>query len=161
MRLTPDARRRFPLPRGPYNIGGRTRALGIDITDESVILAGGVSGSMWRTSDGGSTWVNTTNPASIHNSTCLVQDTRPGQEDTWYYGTGEITGNSAGGSGGSPYRGDGLFKTTDNGQSWFLLPATATGLPQTLTWLDYVWNVATDPSNSSSRKSTRLPSVPS
>ena len=87
--------------RGPYNIGGRTRSLGIDIDDESVVIAGGVSGSMWRTSNGGATWVNTSNPASLHNSTCLVQDTRPGQRDTWYYGTGEITGNSAGGSGGA------------------------------------------------------------
>src|SRR5262245_32920644 len=31
-------------PRGPANVGGRTRALAIDITNPNLILAGGVSG---------------------------------------------------------------------------------------------------------------------
>ena len=41
--------------RGPYNVGGRTRALAIDISDatDNTVMAGGVSGGMWRTIDGG------------------------------------------------------------------------------------------------------------
>ncbi|KAA1246559.1 hypothetical protein [Aquimarina sp. RZ0] len=42
--------------RAPFNIGGRTRALAIDRVNENVILAGGVSGGLWRTEDGGVNW---------------------------------------------------------------------------------------------------------
>jgi hypothetical protein len=34
--------------RGPRNVGGRTRALALDLTTPNVILAGGVSGGIWR-----------------------------------------------------------------------------------------------------------------
>lgn len=37
---------------GPHNVGGRTRAFAIDVTNESVMLAGGVSGGLWRTKIG-------------------------------------------------------------------------------------------------------------
>ena len=43
--------------RGPYNVGGRTRALALDISNENTIFAGGVSGGMWRSTDGGANWV--------------------------------------------------------------------------------------------------------
>ena len=33
---------------GPYNVGGRTRGFAIDITNNQLYLAGGVSGGMWR-----------------------------------------------------------------------------------------------------------------
>jgi len=41
--------------RGPWNIGGRTRALAVDVADPSfqTLLAGGVSGGMWRSTDDG------------------------------------------------------------------------------------------------------------
>ena len=34
--------------RGPYNIGGRTRALALDVNNDNTILAGGVNGGMWK-----------------------------------------------------------------------------------------------------------------
>ena len=133
--------------RGPYNVGGRTRALGIDVGNSNLIVAGGVSGGMWRSTDGGTTWTKTSAPGSLHSVSCLAQDTRTGQTATWYYGTGEFTGNSAGG-GGAPYSGDGIFKSTNNGVSWTLLPATSTGVPQTFdNFFDYVWNIVVDPTN--------------
>ena len=46
--------------RGPYNVGGRTRALAIDILDEDILLAGGASGGMFRSVDGGQNWEMTT-----------------------------------------------------------------------------------------------------
>ena len=110
---------------GPYNVGGRTRALGIDITNEEVILAGGVSGGMWRSEDGGQSWTKTTPPNVIQSVNSLTQDTRPGKTHIWYYGTGEIIGASARG-GDAPYRGDGIFKSVDGGRSWQLLPSTST-----------------------------------
>ena len=113
---------------GPYNIGGRTRALAIDITNEDIILAGGVSGGMWRTEDGGKNWSKTTVPSSIHSVSCIVQDTRPGKTHIWYYGTGEFTSNSASKK-NAPYRGDGVFKSLDGGKTWIQLESTVEGIP--------------------------------
>jgi hypothetical protein len=134
--------------RGPSNIGGRTRALGVDVRNESIVLAGGVSGGMWRSSDGGSSWTKTTGYGDLHSVTCLAQDTRPAKGDIWYYGTGEYRGNSADGGGGGFYHGNGVYKSIDNGMSWTVLPVTNSG--NELEWdqpFDYMWNLATDPSS--------------
>ncbi|MCI0706994.1 MAG: T9SS type A sorting domain-containing protein [Ignavibacteriae bacterium] len=136
--------------RGPFNVGGRTRALAVDVSNENVILGGGVSGGMWRSTDGGATWTRTSSLASINQSvTSLVQDTRSGKTNTWYYGTGEFLGGSASGGGGNAfYTGDGIFKSTDGGQSWSILAETSTNIPEGFeNFFDYVWNIAVDPSN--------------
>ncbi len=130
--------------RGPFNVGGRTRAFAMDVNDTTVLLAGGVSGGMWRSSDGGASWNPTTLVGELHSATCIVQDKRPGKNSIWFYGTGELYGNSAS-MGSAPFRGDGLFKSTDNGLSWSRLMSTATLAPQVFNppW-DYVWNIAID-----------------
>lgn len=133
--------------RGPYNVGGRTRALALDATNEDIILAGGVSGGMWRSTDAGATWTKTTASNQLHSVTCITQDTRTGQTDTWYYGTGEFRGNSARGGGNSFYRGDGVFKSTDNGVTWTLLSST-TGDPTVRNGdFQYIYNVIVNPIN--------------
>jgi len=133
--------------RGPYNLGGRTRALAIDINDESIILAGGVSGGMWRSTDNGLNWQKTTSPESIQSSTCIAQDVRPGKTATWYYGTGELQGNSARG-GEAPFRGDGIFKSTDGGLSWSKLNSTALAEKNEFTSpFQYIWNIVVNPFN--------------
>ncbi len=133
--------------RGPYNLGGRTRALALDVTDENIILAGGVSGGMWRSDDGGSTWTKTTRPDQLHSVTTLVQDTRPGKTHIWYFGTGEYRGNSASG-GQAFFLGDGIYKSTDGGHSWTPLPATVSGTPHAFeSFFDIVWRLAIDASN--------------
>lgn len=126
---------------GPYNVGGRTRALGVDVRDRNIVLAAGVSGAMFRSTDGGTSWTNVTPPEALHNTTCLKQDTRPGHEDTWYYGTGEWIGNSADVAYGV-FSGNGLFKSTDNGLTWEKLAPTATDEPQTSFLNDYIYTVA-------------------
>ncbi len=104
-------------PRGPYNVGGRTRAFALDVTDENVILAGVVSGGLWRSVDAGLSWTKTTAPELPQNVTAIVQDTRPGQTNTWYFGTGESWG-----SGG--VEGAGIFRSDDGGRSWSALPSS-------------------------------------
>ncbi|MCB1183327.1 flagellar basal body rod modification protein [bacterium] len=135
--------------RGPWNIGGRTRALAIDVADPTfrTLLAGGISGGMWRTTDEGANWTLTTGSSQLHAVSSLAQDTRAGHEDVWYYGTGEIRGNSAGG-GGAPYRGDGVFKSVDGGASWSLLASTAAADPTVFSgeW-QYVHRLAVDAGN--------------
>jgi len=135
--------------RGPWNIGGRTRALAVDVADPTyrTLLAGGVSGGMWRTIDDGASWTLTTGSSQLHSVSCLVQDTRPGHRNVWYYGTGEGHASSPSRRGGN-YLGDGVFKSTDGGLSWNVLPSTATGLPQELdNPFNMVWRLVTDPTN--------------
>ncbi len=131
---------------GPNNVGGRTRAVAFDVRDENIILAGGVSGGVWKSIDGGSTWVRKSNPLNRNSVTCIVQDIRPGREDTWYHGTGEIVGNSARG-GAAPFRGDGIYKSIDNGESWEPLASTQSD-PQTFNnQFQYIWNIEINPTN--------------
>lgn len=138
--------------RGPNNVGGRTRALGIDkrtgSPSNAIILAGGVSGGIWRSTNGGSTWSSVTSPSQLHSVTCIVQDKRSEKEDFWYAGTGEAVGNSASGSSVSNFRGDGIFKSTDNGLTWSIISSTATNEPESFDQVfDYVHNIAIDTSN--------------
>jgi len=122
------------ISRGPSNIGGRTYAIGIDVRNENIILAGSTSGGMYRSMDRGSSWKRTTSVNDLPSVRSLVQDTRPGKTNTWYYGTGEMGSNTAAyplwlnyNSGLSgQYYGNGIYKSTDDGQTWFKLKSTAT-----------------------------------
>lgn len=132
---------------GPINVGGRTRAVALDIRNEDIILAGGVSGGVWKSTDGGVTWVRKSNPENRNSVTCIVQDTRLGKEDTWYHGTGEIVGNSARG-GGAPFRGDGIYKSTDNGETWNPIPSTQDSDPHVFnSQFQYIWDIEINPTN--------------
>ncbi len=135
--------------RGPWNVGGRTRALAIDVTNENRILAGGVSGGLWLSEDGGQSWSRKT-PLDAHpGCVSIAQDTRAGHTNTWYYISGELTGTSASGGGNDGsgfYLGDGMFKSTDNGNTWAPLGATDNGDEGAFTnvWQGG-WRVVTDP----------------
>ena len=135
---------------GPGNRGGRTRAIAIDIASENIVLAGAVTGGMFRSINGGASFVKTTDPGQMHSVTCIAQDVRPGHENVWYYGTGENYGVVSGTSFSSLYSGDGIFKSTDGGQSWTKLASTSSGTPETQETsgeFDFVSNVVTDHTN--------------
>lgn len=104
---------------GPFDVGGRTRALAVDQRDPDIVLAGGVSGGMWKSTDGGQTWQLKTPDLPNLSVTTVAQD--PLNPDTWYYASGEILGNSAGAT-NAAYYGQGIYKSTDNGESWTLMP---------------------------------------
>ena len=132
---------------GPDTLGGRTRALAVDATDENTLIAGAVSGGIWKSIDGGQTWAQTLSPSQLLSITAVAQDTRTGNTDTWYAGTGEATGNSASGS-GAFYHGDGIYKSTDGGDSWTLLASTSTDRPESFDQdMDFIWRIVTDASN--------------
>lgn len=134
--------------RGPNNVGGRTRVFAIDMANATTLIAGSVAGGIWKSTDDGASWAIKTAPAQLHGTTCISQDKRAGQTGTWYVGTGEIRGSTTNDTRwGSLYRGDGIFKSTDNGETWTLLPSTSTGTPQTTNDFDFVVNVATNPAN--------------
>ena len=129
---------------GPYNVGGRTRAAAVDVTNDNIILAGGVSGGMWRTENQGQTWIKTSANDHHHSVTCLTQDKRQGKENVWYYGSGEGIGNSATKLFSADYVGDGVYKSTDGGKSWFPLPSTQSNSPHSQEPWDIIWNITID-----------------
>lgn len=129
--------------RGPWNVGGRTRAFAIDATNDNHFIAGTTSGGLWGTTDGGTSWNELLPKSAYHGVSCLKQDQRSGHTSTWYSGSGEAYGQSA--SGGSAYfLGDGMMKSTDNGATWQQLTSTVTNSPQSFTFWDMIWNVALD-----------------
>lgn len=137
--------------RGPYNIGGRTRALAIDVLNENHLISGGVTSGVWSSDDGGNTWIHGTTADQIHSVSSIVQDTRPGHENEWYYGTGEeFYGVVSGTSFTSLFSGNGIFKSTDNGQTWSPLASTQSNTPQNALQngsYDFVWRIAINTAN--------------
>jgi hypothetical protein len=113
------------IPAGPNNTGGRTRAIAYDVryngTTNRVLVAGGISGGIFRSTDGGANWTKVTPANELHNVSCIAQDPRDGFQDTWYAGGGEYIGSSTDAS-GAGYLAVGLLKSTDNGATWTRLP---------------------------------------
>ncbi|WP_372755093.1 PKD domain-containing protein [Labilibaculum sp.] len=128
---------------GPVNVGGRTRALAIDMQNENIILAGGTTGGMWKSTDNGENWVRTTDLEDHPSVTAIAQD--PTNPITWYYTTGELIGSAS--EDGALYRGNGLFKSTNNGDSWTSLSSTASNTSEVYDPFDYCWNICIDPNN--------------
>lgn len=133
--------------RGPVNKGGRTRAVAIDVLDENIWLAAGVTGGIWRSIDAGTSWEKVTAPQQMHSITSIAQDTRSGHENVWYAGTGEHYGIVSASTFEARFSGNGMLKSTDGGITWTELTSTQTNTPQTFYanhQMDFVWRVVTD-----------------
>jgi photosystem II stability/assembly factor-like uncharacterized protein len=102
-------------PLGPGNIGGRIRALLIHPITPAIMIAAGVSGGIWRSTDAGLSWA-AVNDFLPHLSVSTMVF-RPGDPSTVFAGTGE---SFAG------FQGDGIFMSTDAGATWSALPSTVT-----------------------------------
>ncbi len=138
-------------PIGPANQSGRIQAIGIDILNESNMLAGSASGGVWRSIDAGQSWVKVTLPNDEQSVSAIVQDTRKGKESTWYYSTGELlstTGRRETGNIRTHSWGNGIYRSTDNGASWNPIPATLT-TSKHIADVNFsgIWNLVLDPKN--------------
>lgn len=107
---------------GPGNIGGRTRTLVIDPQQTETMYTGGVSGGVWKTTDGGAAWSPAGDTLANIAINSLVMD--PRDHNRLYAGTGEgyfrenVRGTAL------PLRGGGIFVSTDAAETWSILEST-------------------------------------
>ncbi|WP_420579632.1 T9SS type A sorting domain-containing protein [Reichenbachiella sp.] len=107
------------IERGPGNVPGRTRSLLNFDSDPNgeTWLAGSAGGGIWKTTDGGKTW--DWKSESFPNMATTVLAYSKSNESVIYAGTGEFFNNVGG------IDGNGIFKSTNGGQSWAQISATA------------------------------------
>jgi PA domain/Secretion system C-terminal sorting domain len=101
------------IERGPANVGGRTKAMIFDPTDATgnTVIAGGVSGGLWKTTNITDDNVQWTRMPLAENLSVINITVDPNNSSTWYVGTGEsYTSGQA--------SGNGIWKTTNAGVSW-------------------------------------------
>jgi photosystem II stability/assembly factor-like uncharacterized protein len=105
---------------GPSNIAGRTRAILFDRNNPSIMFAGSVSGGLFKSTNGGNSWTQVNDQQSNLAVTCLGQ----ASDGTIYYGTGEGLYYGAFGAESGGMLGGGLFKSTDGGNTFQVIPST-------------------------------------
>ena len=101
------------IERGPYSVGGRTRAIMYDPNDASGrrVFAGAVSGGLWVNEDPSvstNEWTPINDFWANTSISCITYD--PNDPKVFYVGTGEASTGDAIGSG--------IWKTTDGGTTW-------------------------------------------
>jgi photosystem II stability/assembly factor-like uncharacterized protein len=101
---------------GPGNVPGRTRTIVVHPSNSNIIYAGFVSGGVWKTTNGGSSWFPLKDEMENLAVCSIVMDSN--NPDIIYAGTGEGYFNI------DAIRGAGIFKTTDAGNSWTQLSST-------------------------------------
>lgn len=105
---------------GPYNIGGRINTIAVDPTNASIIYVGTPAAGIFKTTNGGTTWTQQFNQEKTLTIGELIID--PHNNNTLYAGTGDKALSSF------TYLGDGLYKSTDAGQTWNNLGLGKTGI---------------------------------
>lgn len=123
IRKNDAAKRNAPSMRysfvGPSNEGGRTRAILVDKDNSERVFAGGVSGGLFISDNGGNNWTTDWDFSESLLISSICQTTN----GDIYLGTGcsHENGNFGGGT-GAP--GVGVYKSSDKGETWTLLAST-------------------------------------
>ncbi|MCW3073302.1 MAG: type sorting protein [Flaviaesturariibacter sp.] len=127
--------------RGPNNVAGRTRAVLIDTRDATgnTVIAGSVSGGIWRATNFKSTPVWTPVAEQMGSIAISALAQHPTAPDTMYAGTGEGWFNA------DAVRGNGIWKSVNGGTVWTKLASTdstvASSTGNTLHRFDYVQDI--------------------
>ena len=107
---------------GPGNIGGRTRTLAINPDDPQIMYAGGVSGGVLKTLDGGDSWEPVAD--ELANIAVNSMAMHPEDPDILYVGTGEGYFREVIRGTWLPLQGAGIYRTTDGAATWSRLTST-------------------------------------
>jgi len=94
---------------GPYRGGRALAAAGIP-GDANTFYFGAVAGGVWKTTDGGATWLPLTDGTPISSVGALA--IAPSNPNVIYVGTGEAAPR------GDITYGDGVYKSVDGGRTW-------------------------------------------
>ncbi len=95
---------------GPSNVGARVVDLVVDPTQPNTMYTAVSGGGVWKSTDAGMTF----SPAWPNDTTQTMGALAMGSDGTLWAGTGEA--NPSGG--GLTYTGNGVYKSTDGGQTW-------------------------------------------
>lgn len=101
---------------GPDNIGGRIRGVWADSDTEYWV--GGVTGGLWHTTNAGNSWSHVADlPAQMIGAVARAGN------GSLIVGTGSSF-EGASGTIGSGSLGNGIWRSDDNGESWYVVPGT-------------------------------------
>ena len=93
-------------------LSGRVRGFAVHPTNPDIVYAGAASGGVWKSIDGGQNWVDKSGELNSLTFGAIAID--PSNPDVVFAGTGEyhwiLTERF--------YSGDGLYKSTNGGDSW-------------------------------------------
>ena len=95
---------------GANNIGGRVTDVVVDPTQANTIYVASAGGGVWKSTDAGATYTT----AWPNDYPQAIGSLARGSDGTLWAGTGEA--NASGG--GITYVGDGVYRSTDGGQTW-------------------------------------------
>lgn len=101
---------------GPDNFGGRTRA--ILPVGESTVFAGSVAGGLWKSTNSGNSW------NKVETDFRIVGSIGQAVNGDIYVGTGSSFESGNGGNGSSGFIGEGLYYSSDGGDSFTLVEET-------------------------------------
>jgi photosystem II stability/assembly factor-like uncharacterized protein len=108
---------------GPTNIGGRCTSLVVHPADPEILWIGAAGGGVWKSTDGGATWVSLWHKQDSLNVGSLALD--PEDPNIIYCGTGEANLSA------DSYPGVGIYRSADGGKTWTLwAPAREHRLPR-------------------------------
>ncbi|MFL5751930.1 MAG: VPS10 domain-containing protein [Bacteroidia bacterium] len=95
---------------GPGNIGGRFNCIAVDPGNSSVMYAGSANGGVWKTTDNGANWFPVTDALPYQAIGAIAIN--PTNTNEIWIGTGDVNIS------GTMYAGNGVYKSTDAGQTW-------------------------------------------
>ncbi|MEN0005252.1 MAG: T9SS type A sorting domain-containing protein [Bacteroidota bacterium] len=101
------------VTRGPGNLGGRVNTIAVHPTNEDIIFAGFARGGVFRTKDGGQNWESLFDDQAYLAIGDIEID--PSNPEVIYVGTGDPNIS------GYPGIGNGLYRSTDGGDTWTFL----------------------------------------
>ncbi len=105
-----------PLSLGSGILSGRVPAIALHPTDPDIAFIGAADGGVWKTTNGGSSWISLTDDQPSLASGAIAID--PSNPSIVYWGTGEPYASA------DSYGGIGILKSVDAGETWTVIGLT-------------------------------------